>query len=120
MGVAAAVVGVELAEGWRVSGVGVDRSEDSAFKSEDCRDFEAVRLDACSPDFTGVVGTPLLEADRALVVTDEERLSLLFSPPKRDNLSDTSEAQLSLSLISDEANLREARGEAGGGRLLHT
>ena len=40
--------------------------------------------------------------------------------PSSESLSETSEPQLSLSLISDEANLREALGEAGGGRRLHT
>ena len=47
-------------------------------------------------------------------------LLLLFSPASSESLSEMSEPPLSLSRISDEANLRDARGDAGGGRRLHT
>lgn len=47
------------------------------------------------------------------------RLSLV-SLASKDDLSDMSEPPLSLSRSSDEANLRDALGDAGGGRRLQT
>ena len=50
------------------------------------------------------------------------RFSLLFalSPESSESFSDKSDPPLSLSRISDDANFRDALGEAGGGRRLQT
>lgn len=59
-----------------------------------------------------------------LDATEEQptRLSLVLPPSlaNSEDLSEMSEPPLSLSRSSEEANLREALGDAGGGRRLQT
>lgn len=113
MGLASGLDGGDLGDGRRVPRIDVDTGA-------------AVVVAAVVDDDPAVAPAGFLAHVFPLDTADDEvqPLALSLLPPSslvnNEDLSDMSDPPLSLSRSSDDVNLREALGDAGGGRRLQT